>query len=76
MWREIISTHIERDKMYQSKVYIQEFWYFVSGLDIQFAQSENKSPVCSCYLMSLGESITKGSGLHTRTLLQRMIVFI
>ena len=31
--------------MYRSKVCVQEFWYFVSGLDIQLEQSENDSPV-------------------------------
>ena len=31
-------------KMYQSKVCVQEFWYFVPGLDIQHEQSENDNP--------------------------------
>ena len=45
---ENISTpiYIECDKMYHSMVCIQEFWYFVSGLDIQLEQSKNNSPVC------------------------------
>ena len=28
--------------MYPSKVCIQEFWYIVSGLDIQLEQSQNE----------------------------------
>ena len=31
--------------MYRSKVCSQEFWYFVSGLDIQLEQSEYDSDV-------------------------------
>ena len=31
-------------KMYQSKVCVQEFWYFVPALDIQPEQSENDNP--------------------------------
>ena len=46
---ENITTPIyaECDKMYRlkSKVCVQEFSYFVSGLDIQLEQSENDSPV-------------------------------
>ena len=44
---ENISTpiYVECDKMYQSKVCVQEFWYFVSGLDIQLEKSEYDSPV-------------------------------
>ena len=47
MRSENISTpiYVECDKMYRSKVCVQEFWYFVSGLDIQLEQSENYSPV-------------------------------
>ena len=30
--------------MYLSKVFVQEFWYFMSGLDIQPEQSENYNP--------------------------------
>ena len=30
--------------MYQSKVCIQEFWYIMSGLDIQPEQSKNDNP--------------------------------
>ena len=33
-------------KMYQSKVCVQEFWNFVSGLDIQVEKSECDRPVC------------------------------
>ena len=45
---ENISTpiYVECDKMYRSKVCVQEFWYFVPGLDIQLEQSENNSPIC------------------------------
>ena len=45
---ENISTpiYVECDKICRSKVCVQEFWYFVSGLDIQLEQSENDSPVC------------------------------
>ena len=32
--------------LYQSKLCVQEFWYFVSGLDIQLEQSENDNSVC------------------------------
>ena len=42
MQSENISTPIyvnESDKMYQSKVCVQEFSFFVSGLDIQLEQS-------------------------------------
>ena len=44
---ENISTpiYVECDKMYRSKVCVQELSYFVSGLDIQFEQSEYNSPV-------------------------------
>ena len=44
---ENISTpiNVECDKMYQSKVCVQEFSYFVPGLDIQLEQSMNDSPV-------------------------------
>ena len=40
---ENISTpiYVECNKMYQSKVCIQDFWFFVSGLHIQPEQSEN-----------------------------------
>ena len=30
--------------MYRSKVYVQELWYFVPGLDIQPEQSKNYNP--------------------------------
>ena len=44
---ENISTpiYVEYNKMYWSKVCVQQFWYFVSGLDIQSELSENDSPV-------------------------------
>ena len=44
---EIISTPIydECNKMYRSKVCFQQFWYIVSGLDVQFEQSDNDNPV-------------------------------
>ena len=44
---EKISTpiYVECDKMYRSKVCVQEFSYFVSGLDIQVEKSEYNSPV-------------------------------
>ena len=47
MRSENISTliYVECDKMYRSKICVQEFSYFVSGLGIQLEQSENKSPV-------------------------------
>ena len=47
MRSENISTpiYVECDKMYRSKVCVQELSYFVSGLDIQFEQSEYNSPV-------------------------------
>ena len=47
MQSEKISTpiYVECDKMYQSKVCVQEFSYFVSGLDIQDEKSEYNSPV-------------------------------
>ena len=37
--------YVKCDKMYQSKVCIQEFSYFVSGLDIQAEKSKYNSPV-------------------------------
>ena len=48
MQSENISTpiYVKCDKMYQSKVCVQEFKYFVSGLDIQFEKSKYNSPVC------------------------------
>ena len=54
---ENISTPIyvesDLDKMYQTKVCLQEFWYFVSGLDIQLEQSEKNNPVCrGCRLLN------------------------
>ena len=38
---ENISTpiYVECDKTYQSNICVQEFWYFVSGLDIQLEQA-------------------------------------
>ena len=35
----------ESDKMYWSKVWVQEFWYVGPGLDIQSEQSGNYNPV-------------------------------
>ena len=48
VWSENISTpiYVEWDKMYRSKIYVQEFLCLVSGLDLQFELSENDSPVC------------------------------
>ena len=45
MRSEDISTpiNVECDKMYRSKVCVQEFSYFVSGLDIQLEKSEYDS---------------------------------
>ena len=43
-WAKIVRSE---NKMYRSKVCVQEFLYFVSGLDIQLEQSENDNPVCS-----------------------------
>ena len=42
MRSEDISTpiNVEYDKMYRSKVFVQEFSYFVSVLDIQLEQFE------------------------------------
>ena len=37
--------YVECDKTYRSKVWVQEFSYFASGLDIQLEKSENNSPV-------------------------------
>ena len=47
MRSENISTpiYVECNKMYWSKVCVQEFSYFVSGLDIQLEKSEYDSPV-------------------------------
>ena len=47
VWSENISTpiYVECDKMYRSKVCDQEFWYIMSGLDIQPEKSEYDSPV-------------------------------
>ena len=43
---ESISTpiYVQCDKMYSSKVCVQEFWFFVPGFDIQPEQSENNNP--------------------------------
>ena len=47
MRSENISTliYVECDKMYRSKACVQEFSYFVSGLDIQLEKFEKDSPV-------------------------------
>ena len=44
---ENISTpiYVVCDKIYRSKVCVQEFSYFLSGLDIQLEKSEYNSPV-------------------------------
>ena len=44
---ENISTpfYVKCNEMYRSKVCVQEFSYFVPGLDIQLQQLENASPV-------------------------------
>ena len=42
---KIFPIYVECNKMYQSKVCVQEFLYFVSGLDIQVEKSEYDSPV-------------------------------
>ena len=39
--------YVKCDKMYQPKVCVQEFWYFVPGLDIQHEQPENDNPACN-----------------------------
>ena len=44
-WKYSIPIYVECDKMYRSKVWIPEFSYFVSGLDIQLEKSECDSPV-------------------------------
>ena len=48
VWSEIFSTpiYIKCNKMYRSKVCVQLFSYFVSGLDIQLEKSEYNSPIC------------------------------
>ena len=38
-------VYVECNKMHWSKVCAQEFWYFVSGLDVQLEQSKNYNPV-------------------------------
>ena len=47
MQSENISTpiYVECDKMYRPKVCVQEFSYFVFGLDIQLEKPEYYSPV-------------------------------
>ena len=52
---ENISTfiYVECDKIYQSTVCVQEFWYIVSGLDIQLEKSEYYSPTASCLQKSI-----------------------
>ena len=39
--------------MYPSKVCVQDFWHFVSGLDIQLEQSENNSPIRKKYQLQV-----------------------
>ena len=57
MLSENISTpiYVECDKMYRSKVCVQEFSYFVSGLDIQLEKSEYDSPVCKKNLLQVAK---------------------
>ena len=52
-WSKIVESqnistpiYVECSKMYWSKVCVQDFWYFVPGLDIQPEQSENDNPAC------------------------------
>ena len=54
---ENISTPIyaEFNKMYRSKVCVQEFSYFVSGLDIQLKKSEYDSPVRKKILLKVAK---------------------
>ena len=40
-----IPIYVECNKMYKSKVCVQEFSYFMSGLDIQLEKSKYDSPV-------------------------------
>ena len=56
MQSENISTPIDVqcDKMYRLKGSIQEFTYFVSGLDIKLEQSENDSPVMNPVRKKIG----------------------
>ena len=53
MRSENISTpiYVECDKMYRSKVCVQEFSYFVSGLDIQVALLQKGSHVIMITLL-------------------------
>ena len=52
-WANIVQSknnstliYVKWGKIHQSKVCVQEFWYFVSGLDIQLEQSKNDCFVC------------------------------
>ena len=59
---ENISTpiYVECHKMYQPKVCVQEFSYFMSGLDNQFEQSVDDSPVCKkigCRWLNMTSSV-------------------
>ena len=59
-WNFSTPIYVECDKMYWSKVCLQEFWNFVSGLDIQSEQSENNNPALkksSCRLLNTGSNI-------------------
>ena len=40
----ITSNYLECNKMYLSIICVQEFWYFVPGIDIQPEQSKNDNP--------------------------------
>ena len=48
MQSENISTpiYVEFEKTYPSKVCVQEFWYIMSGLDVQPEKSENDNSAC------------------------------
>ena len=51
---KITPIDVECNKMYRSKGSIQEFTYFVSGLDIKLEQSENDSPVMNPVRKKIG----------------------
>ena len=55
--------------MHQSKVCVQEFWYFVSGLDIQLEKSEYNSPVSKkiCCIGEIQRAIYSFFRQSTRT---------
>ena len=56
--------------MHQQKVFSQEFWYILSGLDIQLEQSENEDPphkklVQGCKTLRVMYSFSLARRLHT-----------